>query len=269
MLLSSSYCWRKEDLSEATLPTSHSLWEDVQDLAGRWTSENLPSNEGEKNQSPKIQLCTLRSSDIKEQTIPVSGWLCANWTDHCWELLWLFGHELVWILCDPRDRGTPGLLSLLRLESTDSVMPSNHLILCRSLPPFPSVFPSIRVFSSELAFRIRRPKYWSFSISPSNEYSGLISFRMDWSELLAVQGKSASVSASTEAGHRPCVSENSGSRAFPRYRGGDRRTGSWEGGHHGATVGGTPEATAGTGIEPGSLGLRSNTLPAELFYFWE
>ena len=70
------------------------------------------------------------------------------------------------------------------------VMPSNHLILCRPLLLPPSIFPSIRVFSNESAFRMRWPKYWScsFTISPSNEYSGLISFRMDWLDLLAVQG---------------------------------------------------------------------------------
>ena len=72
--------------------------------------------------------------------------------------------------------------------SIESVMPSNHLILCPSLLLPLSVFPSIRVFSSELALRIRWPKYWSFSISPSNEYSGLISFRIDCFDLLAVQG---------------------------------------------------------------------------------
>ena len=77
--------------------------------------------------------------------------------------------------------------SLLKLMSIESVMPSNHLILCRPLLPLPSIFSSIRVFSSELALHIRWPKYWSFSISPSNEYSGLISFRIDWSDLLAVQ----------------------------------------------------------------------------------
>ena len=74
--------------------------------------------------------------------------------------------------------------------STESVMPSNHLILCHPLLLPPSIFPSIRVFSSESALRIRWPKYWSFSfsISPSNEYSGLISFRMEWTDLLAFQG---------------------------------------------------------------------------------
>ena len=74
--------------------------------------------------------------------------------------------------------------------STESMMPSNHLILCCLLLLLPSIFPNIRVFSNESVFRIRWPKYWSFgfSISPSNEYSGLISFRMDWLDLLAVQG---------------------------------------------------------------------------------
>src|SRR5574340_402100 len=74
--------------------------------------------------------------------------------------------------------------------SIESVMPSNHLILCCPLPLLPSIFPSIKVFSNESVFHIRWPKYWSFSfrISPSNEYSGLISFRIDWLDLLAVQG---------------------------------------------------------------------------------
>ena len=80
--------------------------------------------------------------------------------------------------------------SLLKLMSIESVMPSNHLILCLPLLLQPSIFPSIRVFSNESALCIRWPKYWSFSfnISPSNEYSGLISFRMDWLDLLVVQG---------------------------------------------------------------------------------
>ena len=80
--------------------------------------------------------------------------------------------------------------SLLKLRSIESGMPSNHLILCHPLLLPPSVFPSIRVFSNESALCIRGPKYWSFSfnISPSNEHPGLISFRMDWLDLLAVQG---------------------------------------------------------------------------------
>ena len=78
--------------------------------------------------------------------------------------------------------------SLLKLMSIKSVMPSNHLILCLPLLFLPSIFLSIRVFSNELLLCIRWPKYWSFSINTSNEYSGLISFRIDWFDLLAVQG---------------------------------------------------------------------------------
>ena len=99
-------------------------------------------------------------------------------------------------LCSPMDCSTPGLPvhhqlpKFTQIMSIESVMPSNHLILCRPLFLLPSIFPSIRVFSDESVLCIRWPKYWSFSfsISPSNEYSGLISFRMDWLDLLAVQG---------------------------------------------------------------------------------
>ena len=82
------------------------------------------------------------------------------------------------------------LLELTLTHFIESVMPSNHLILCHPLLLLPSIFPSIRVFSNESALRIRWPQYWSFSFStsPFNEYSGLISFRMDWLDLLAVQG---------------------------------------------------------------------------------
>ena len=84
-------------------------------------------------------------------------------------------------LCEPMNRSTPGFPSTLKPMSIESVMPSNHLILCRPLLLLPSIFPSIRVFSKESALRIRWPKYWSFSfsISPSSEYSELISFRID------------------------------------------------------------------------------------------
>ena len=80
--------------------------------------------------------------------------------------------------------------SLPKLMSIEFVMPSNHLILCHSLLFLPSILPSIRVFSNELVLHIRQPKYWNFSfnLSPSNEYSGLISFRIDWFYLLAVKG---------------------------------------------------------------------------------
>ena len=79
------------------------------------------------------------------------------------------------------------LLELLKLMSIELVMPSNHLILCHPLLLLPSIFPSIRVFPDESVLCFRWPKYWNFSISPPNEYSGLISFRMDWFDLLAVQ----------------------------------------------------------------------------------
>ena len=99
-------------------------------------------------------------------------------------------------LWDPMNRSMPGLPVHHQLPeftkpmSIESVMPSSHLILCRPLLLLPSMFPSIRVFSNESAHRISWPKYWSFSfnISPSKEHSGLISFRMDWLDLLAVQG---------------------------------------------------------------------------------
>ena len=102
----------------------------------------------------------------------------------------------VWLFVTPRTAARQASLSitksrsLLKLVSVESVMPSNHLILCRPLLLLPSIFPSIRVFSNELAPHIMWPKYWSvsFSISPSNELPGLISFRMDWLDLLAVQG---------------------------------------------------------------------------------
>ena len=99
-------------------------------------------------------------------------------------------------LCDPMDCSTQASLSitnsrsLLKLLSIESVMPSNYLILCCPLLLLPPIFPSIRVFSNESVLCIRWPKYWrfSFNISPFNKYSGLISFRMDWLDLLAVQG---------------------------------------------------------------------------------
>ena len=98
-------------------------------------------------------------------------------------------------LCDPMNRSTPASLSITnpqsspKLMSIKSVMPSSHLILCHPLLLLPLILPSIRVFSNESALHIRWPKCWSFSlsISPSNEHLGLVSFRMDWLELLAVQ----------------------------------------------------------------------------------
>ena len=92
-----------------------------------------------------------------------------------------------WTVAPQASLSIPNSWSLLKLMSIESVVPSNHLILCRPLL-LPSIFPSFRVFSNESALRIRWPKHWRFSISLSNEYSGLISFRVDWLDLLAVQG---------------------------------------------------------------------------------
>ena len=112
---------------------------------------------------------------------------------------WIFrcsAAHLCLTLCDPMDCRTPGFCPsptpriLLKLMSIGSVMPSNHLVFCHPLLLLSSVFPSIRVFSNQSVLCIRWAKYWSFSfsISPSNEYSGLISFGMDWFDLLSVQG---------------------------------------------------------------------------------
>ena len=102
--------------------------------------------------------------------------------------VWLFA--IPWTAAHQVSLSITSFWSLLKLMSIESVMPSNHLILCRSLLLPPSIFPSIRVSSNQSVLHIRWLKYWSFSfgISPSNEYSGLISFRMDWLDLFAVQG---------------------------------------------------------------------------------
>ena len=109
--------------------------------------------------------------------------------------------QLCLTLCDPLTAACQVSLpitnswSLLKLMSIKLVMPSNHLILCHPLLLLPSIVPSIRVFSNESVLPIRWPKYWSFSfsISPSNVYSGLISYRMDWLDLLAIQGTLKSI----------------------------------------------------------------------------
>ena len=98
--------------------------------------------------------------------------------------------QVPWTVAQQASLSITNSRSLLKLTSIESVMPSNHLILCRPLLLLPSILPSIRVFSNESALHINCPKYWSFSfrISPSNAYSGLMSFRMDWLDLLVVQG---------------------------------------------------------------------------------
>ena len=126
-----------------------------------------------------------------------------NWWRIKWECLerkWFSSVQslsCVWLFATPWTAERQASLSItdswssLKLTSIESVMPSNHLILCHPLLLLPSIFPSIRVFPNESVLHIRWPKYWSFSfsISPSNEYSGLISLRVDGLDLLAVQGK--------------------------------------------------------------------------------
>ena len=120
--------------------------------------------------------------------------------------VWLFATP--WTAAHQASLSITNSWSLLRPMSIESVMPSNHLILCRPLLLPPSNFPSIRVFSNESVLHIRWPKYWSFSfrISPSNEYLGLISFRTDWLDLLSVQGilKSLLQHHSSKASILPC-----------------------------------------------------------------
>ena len=102
-------------------------------------------------------------------------------------------------LCDPMDCSIPGFpfftvsQNFLKLMSIESVMPFNHLIFCHPLLLLPSIIPGIRVFSNESVLCIKGPKYWSLSINPSSEYSGLISFRIDWLDLLTVQGTLKSI----------------------------------------------------------------------------
>ena len=117
------------------------------------------------------------------------GRLCVQFSSVQWlSHVWLFATP--WTTARQASLSITNSQSLPKLMSIKSVMPSNHLILCHPLLLLPSIFPSIRVFSDESALHIRWPKYWSFSfnISPSNEHPRLISFRMDWLDLLAVQG---------------------------------------------------------------------------------
>ena len=107
--------------------------------------------------------------------------------------VWLFA--TLWTAASQASLSITNPRSLLKFMSIESVMPSNHLVLCRPVLLLPSIFPSIRVFSNESILRIKWPKYWSFSfsISPANEYSGLFSFRMNWLDLLAIQGTQKSL----------------------------------------------------------------------------
>ena len=122
--------------------------------------------------------------------------MCLHTAEHSPEILSVQLFSRVWLFATPWTTARQASLSitnsrsLFKLMSIESVIPSNHLILCRPLLLLPSVFLSIKIFSNQSVLRIRGPKYWSFSfsISPSNKYSGLVSFRMDWFDLFAVQG---------------------------------------------------------------------------------
>ena len=121
-----------------------------------------------------------------EKSICIYNWKILFVVVQLLSCVWLF--PTLWTAAHQASVSITISWSLLTLMSIESVMSSNHLILCCSLLLLLSIFPSIRIFSNESALHIRWPKYWSFSISPSNEYSGLISFRIDWADLLAVQG---------------------------------------------------------------------------------
>ena len=152
-------------------------------------------------------------------------WFISHWWQNK-RLLLLLSHSVVSNSATPWTAVCQASLSfiisrsLLKLMSTESVMPSNHLILCHSLLFLLSIFLNIRVFSNKLALCIRWPKYWSFSfsISPSNEHSGFISFRMDWFDLIAVQGtlKSFLQHCSSKASVLLCLN-CSGEEMWPLY----------------------------------------------------
>jgi len=143
----------------------------------------MPSSRGSPQPRDQTRIshssCTADNSSLPRQWGGQSVQLLSS--------VWLFATP--WTAACQASLSITNSQSLLKLMSIESVMPSNHLILCHPLL-LPSIFPSIRIFSNESLLPIRWPKYWSFncSISPSNEYSGLISFRIDWFDLLAVQG---------------------------------------------------------------------------------
>ena len=130
------------------------------------------------------RMCASLRNSIRSWSLCIGEFSSVESLSHVWLFAspWTAAHQASLSITNSR--------SLLKLMSIESVMPSKHLILYRPLLLLPSIFPSIRVFSNESALRIRWPKYWnfSFSISSSSEYSGLISFRIDWFDLLAVQG---------------------------------------------------------------------------------
>ena len=142
---------------------------------------------------PKAHL-TSHSRMSGSRWVITPSWLSGSWRSFLYSSVQSLSR--VWLFATPWTAALQASLSITnsqspsKLMSIESVMPSNHLILCCPLLFLPSIFPSIRVFSNKSALQIRWPKYWSFSfnISPSNEHPGLISFRMDWLDSLAVQG---------------------------------------------------------------------------------
>ena len=142
----------------------------------------MASIEAKPKNCNKIENCEIKNVNKSRTTYDTV-------VVHLLSYVWLF--VIPWTAACHNSMSFTISQSLLKFMSTESVMPSNHLILC-PLPLLSSIFPSIRVFSNESALHIRQSRYWSFSfrfsISPSNEYSGLISFRMDWLDLLTVQG---------------------------------------------------------------------------------
>ena len=148
-----------------------------------------------KDPAPELYNCFLTAPPLFLQPLPSLISYCLNLPFVTWGRCVFVSSLPQWCptLCDPMDSSTLGFLVLHYLQElaqthVKSVMPSNHLIVLSSPSPAASVFPSIRVFSSESALPIRWPKYCSFIVSPSNEYSGLISFRIHWFDLLALQG---------------------------------------------------------------------------------
>ena len=137
----------------------------------------------------------MRPGESGESSLQGKDWTSGfQAPGHLNRVLFLFSHSVMsdsatpWTAARQASLSFTVSLSLLKLMSIESVIPSKHLILCHPLLFLPSIFPSIRVFSNESVLHIRWPKDWSFSVSPSSEYSGLISFRIDWFDLLAAQG---------------------------------------------------------------------------------
>ena len=149
----------------------------------------LWSLESDVASSSKLELCSLQRVLGKPCRLMTTGMGTVHLSSvQSLSRVWLFATP--WIAARQASLSITNSRSLPKLMSTELVMPPNPLIFCRPLLLLPSIFPSIRVFSNETALRIRWPKYWrfSFNVSPSNEHPGLISFRMDWLELLVVQG---------------------------------------------------------------------------------